>query len=265
MEMLRNREKTNAETHPSDPLTVYELFVLAITLIAMVLWPIYLLTSIDSQTKNVDFVLDSALSLFFLADFFYCFYRAENRRHYFLHRGWLDLLGSIPTLLILRPLRLARAIQIIKKMNQTGKTGVLNVVRSDLSGTVFWTTLLSTLLLLITAAMLILQAEKQAVDATITTSADALWWAISTVATVGYGDVVPVTVNGRQLGAILMTIGVLFVSVLTSYITTSLFIYRTQARPTVDIKNPPMMRRFDHLEQELAEIKRMLADKEDRE
>ena len=263
--MLGNQEETNAKTNPSDPLTVYELFVLAITIIAMLLWPIYLLTSINPQTKSIDFVLDSALSLFFLADFFYCFYRAENKRHYFLRRGWLDLLGSIPTLQILRPLRLARALQITKKIHQSGKSGVLNMVRSDISGTVFWATLLSTLFLLITAALLILHAEKQAVDATITTSSDALWWAISTVATVGYGDVVPVTANGRRLGAFLMTIGVLFVSVLTSSITASLFLYRAQARPEVDIKTPPIMHRFDHLEQELAEIKRMLADKEDRE
>ena len=263
--MLKNQKEMDAEAHPSDPLTVYELFILAITLIAMVLWPIYLLTFIDSQTKSIDFALDSVLSLFFLADFFYCFYRAENRRRYFLRRGWLDLLGSIPALQILRPLRLARAIQITKKIHQTGKSGVLNVVRSDISGTVFWTTLLSTLFLLITATLLILRAEKQAVDATITSSSDALWWAISTVSTVGYGDVVPVTVNGRRLGAFLMTIGVLFVSVLTSSITASLFIYRAQARPEVDVRNSPLMRRFDHLEQELAEIKRILADKEDRE
>lgn len=262
--MPGNRENTNAKTHPSDPLTVYDLFVLAITIIAMLLWPIYLLTSINPQTKSIDFVLDSALSLFFLVDFFYCFYRAENRRHYFLRRGWLDLLGSIPMLQILRPLRLARALQITKKIHQSGKSGLLNTIRSDISGTVFWATLLSTLFLLITAALLILHAEKQAVDATITTSSDALWWAISTVATVGYGDVVPVTVNGRRLGAFLMTIGVLFVSVLTSSITASLFIYRAQAKPEVAIKNPPIMRRFDHLEQELAEIKRLLAEKEDR-
>ena len=78
----------------------------------------------------------------------------------------------------------------------------------------------------------------------------------------GYGDVVPVTANGRRLGAFLMTIGVLFVSVLTSSITASLFLYRAQARTEVDIKTPPIMHRFDHLEQELAEIKQILADKE---
>jgi voltage-gated potassium channel len=104
----------------------------------------------------------------------------------------------------------------------------------------------------------------QAVDATITSSGDALWWAISTVATVGYGDVVPVTDNGRRLGAILMTLGVMFVSVLTSYITTKLFILKAQTKPKIDEKNRPIMQRFDQLEQELAEMKQLLAEQADR-
>jgi voltage-gated potassium channel len=252
----------NKKNRATESLTVYELFILAITLITMVLWLIFFLFSIDSQTRNITFVLDSALCLFFLADFFYCTYRAENRRHYFLRRGWLDLLGSIPMLQILRPFRLARAIQIIKKINHSGKHGVWNLYRSDISSSAFWTTLLLTVALLITASLLILHAEMQAVDATITTSGDALWWAISTVATVGYGDMVPVTGNGRRLGAILMTLGVMFVSVLTSYTTTTLFILKARSEPKKDEKNRPIMQRFDQLEQELAEIKRLLAEKQ---
>jgi voltage-gated potassium channel len=254
----------NVKTQAADSLTVYELFILAITLIVMVLWLIFFLFSIDSQTKSITIVLDSALCLFFLADFLYCTYRAENRRHYFLHRGWLDLLGSVPVLLILRPFRLARAIQIIKKITHSGKHGVWNLYRSDISSSAFWTILLLTVSMLITASLLILHAEMQAVDATITSSGDALWWAISTVATVGYGDVVPVTDNGRRLGAILMTLGVMFVSVLTSYITTKLFILKAQTKPKIDEKNRPIMQRFDQLEQELAEMKQLLAEQADR-
>ena len=42
---------------------------------------------------------------------------------------------------------------------------------------------------------------------------DAIWWAFTTVTTVGYGDIVPVTLGGRILGIILMVIGtVLFAS-----------------------------------------------------
>ena len=39
---------------------------------------------------------------------------------------------------------------------------------------------------------------------------DALWWAICTVSTVGYGDIVPITGLGRVIGAILIIFGVMF-------------------------------------------------------
>jgi voltage-gated potassium channel Kch len=45
-----------------------------------------------------------------------------------------------------------------------------------------------------------------------------LWWAIQTVTTVGYGDVVPTTVAGRAIGAVVMLAGIGFLSVLTASI-----------------------------------------------
>ncbi len=47
---------------------------------------------------------------------------------------------------------------------------------------------------------------------------DSLWWAMSTVATVGYGDVVPHTIMGRIIGMALMLIGIGFVALLTGAI-----------------------------------------------
>lgn len=45
-----------------------------------------------------------------------------------------------------------------------------------------------------------------------------LWWALTTVTTVGYGDIVPHTVAGRLLGAVLMILGIGFLSLLTATI-----------------------------------------------
>ncbi len=58
-----------------------------------------------------------------------------------------------------------------------------------------------------------------------------LWWAVQTVTTVGYGDVVPVTVAGRVLGAIVMLLGIGFVTVITASITSS-FIARSRGEMT---------------------------------
>ena len=55
----------------------------------------------------------------------------------------------------------------------------------------------------------------------------AVWWALQTVTTVGYGDVVPTTVIGRVVGGIVMVLGVSFIAFLTAGVTSTV-IYRAQ-------------------------------------
>ena len=58
-----------------------------------------------------------------------------------------------------------------------------------------------------------------------------LWWAVQTVTTVGYGDEVPQTSTGKGLAALLMVVGVAFVSVLTATVTAGLVERRRRDRP----------------------------------
>lgn len=72
-------------------------------------------------------------------------------------------------------------------------------------------------------ALATLDAERHAPGASITTFGDAIWWAIVTLATVGYGDVYPVTPIGRIYAVMLMVGGVAIVgtasALVISYIT----------------------------------------------
>jgi voltage-gated potassium channel Kch len=61
------------------------------------------------------------------------------------------------------------------------------------------------------------------------TVGDAAWWALQTVSTVGYGDVVPTSPSGRSVGAVLMLLGVAFVPAVTS-IVVAVLITQLQAR-----------------------------------
>ena len=63
-------------------------------------------------------------------------------------------------------------------------------------------------LLLLTAAVTVLDAERDAVGANITSFGDALWWSLASVTTVGYGDRFPVTDEGRLVATFLMVIGI---------------------------------------------------------
>ncbi|GAA1518244.1 potassium channel family protein [Agromyces terreus] len=60
-------------------------------------------------------------------------------------------------------------------------------------------------------ALATLQAERDASGATITSFGDAIWWAVVTIATVGYGDMYPVTTGGRVYAVLLMAGGIVIV------------------------------------------------------
>ena len=62
---------------------------------------------------------------------------------------------------------------------------------------------------------------------------DGIWWAIVTLGTVGYGDIVPHTGWGRVVGAVVIVVGVTFISFLTATVT-SMFVSADQDERTAE-------------------------------
>lgn len=81
----------------------------------------------------------------------------------------------------------------------------------------------------------------------------ALWWAVMTVTTVGYGDIVPVQPAGRAVASVLMIIGYASLSLLTGIVASVLVRRRSEA------EEPPPD--FKQLDRRLAEIERLLQER----
>jgi voltage-gated potassium channel len=144
----------------------------------------------------------------FLADFGLSFYSAENRWRYFFTWGWLDLLSSIPTLDAARWGRAARIARIVRVLRGIRATMILTslVLEKRRQSGVLAAALLALLLLTI-ASISILHVETDP-RSNIKTAEDAIWWSLTTITTVGYGDHFPVTSEGRFVAGILMCAGV---------------------------------------------------------
>jgi voltage-gated potassium channel len=109
---------------------------------------------------------------------------------------------------LLRPLRLLRLVVLLSVLNRYAGGSLRGRVAVYVAG--------STSLVLFVASLAVLDAERGAKGATITTFGDALWWAMTTVTTVGYGDRYPITTQGRFIAGGLMLAGIALLGIVTA-------------------------------------------------
>jgi voltage-gated potassium channel len=132
--------------------------------------------------------------------------------------GWIDLLSSIPAVDITRAGRIFRVIRIIRILRAFKSAKILAgfIFKSKTRGAMVTVGIIA-LLTLIVSAIAILQVECLP-ESNIKTAEDALWWAYTTMTTVGYGDKYPITTFGRIIASAVMTIGVAICGTFTAYI-----------------------------------------------
>lgn len=138
--------------------------------------------------------------LLFIAEYVVAFIRAKEGLR-FISKHWLV---SVSILLpAVRPFLLLRYLNQLKYFRR----GTGNAVRIRLVITAFSFAALFIYMISLT----VLRFERDAPGATIVSFGDSIWWAFVTIATVGYGDMFPVTIPGRFFAIILMIGGVAIV------------------------------------------------------
>lgn len=143
----------------------------------------------------------------FIVDYLVRLWLAPNRRRWFV-RNLHEL--AILALPALRPLRLLRLVTLLKVVY--GRAG------NALRGRLLVYVLGSATMLVYCGALAALDVEQNDPNSNIKSIWDALWWALSTITTVGYGDHYPVTAVGRLAAAGLMVAGIAVLGVVTASI-----------------------------------------------
>jgi len=133
-------------------------------------------------------------------------WRLSIDRLRFLRTNVLDLVVIV--LPLLRPLRALRLLAMLDILNRRAASSMRGRVAVYVIG--------ATSLILFCAALAVLDAERRNADANIRDFPDALWWAATTVTTVGYGDRYPTTGTGRAVAVLLMLGGIALLGIVTA-------------------------------------------------
>jgi voltage-gated potassium channel len=171
----------------------------------LVIYSVHVLTRPQGDEARIVWIASWIAWGLFAIDYFVRLSLAADRRQWFLHH-LLDL--AIVVLPLMRPLRMLRLVILVGALQKA----VGNAVR----GRILVYTLSSVVLLIYVASLAILDTERDIPGARITSFGDAVWWAISTVTTIGYGDLYPITVTGRVIAVLLMIGGISLIGVVTA-------------------------------------------------
>jgi voltage-gated potassium channel len=246
------------------PSNAYNIFILVLTVLSLAVMVVLLLPFLSDETVKLLSIYDNLICVIFLIDFYLNMRGAGKKSDYFIkERGWLDLLGSIPSLGLLTNLgkfsglfrlaRLSRLARIMRLLRGENKKALVKDVLENRSRYATFLTILLTLIVLTVASVLVLQFESKSPDANIHSGGDALWYSIVTITTVGYGDRYPVTTGGRITATFIMFMGVGIIGALAS-ILASLLVGGSPAE-----EETPAAAAAPTVEEELQSIKDELA------
>lgn len=175
----------------------------------------------------------------FAADYVYRFVIARNKWRFFISHLF-DL--AVVALPMFRGLRVLRVLAVMRLLNRRDSRAMRGKIWVYISTVMIFVGII--------ASLAILDAERSAAEASITTFPDALWWTVSTMSTVGYGDTYPVTTEGRLIAAGMMIGGVALLGVVTGTIA-SWFVERLHGAE--DSVEQELKKEIGQLRAELAE------------
>jgi voltage-gated potassium channel len=206
----------------------YNIFMLVLTIFSLVVM-VLLLLPLTQAERDLLTVYDNVVCIVFLIDFGVNLAASKPRRAYFIgQRGWLDLIGSIPSFgvfqlgALLRLARLSRLARVGKLLSGKNRAAIVKDVLANRGEYATFITILLAGIVLSTASILVLEFESRSPDGNIRTGGDAIWWGIVTITTVGYGDRYPVTLLGRITGTFVMFAGIGIIGALASILASML-------------------------------------------
>jgi voltage-gated potassium channel len=206
---------------------VYEVTLIFLAMVSIGFLVFELTSVVQRQHQSLINAIDLSIACIFLVDFMVGLYRAPSRWHYFKHH-WYELLAAIPltdhvvrSLRSLRIVRMLRLIQILRIVRVFSRLKVVSGALDALGFQLF--SLILVLFTLVFSSSVFFFIAERGINPAVTHLFDAFWWAMVTVTTIGYGDIYPMTTEGRLVAIFLMLSGLGVLGALTAMVSSHVF------------------------------------------
>lgn len=187
----------------------FEAVFLFLAVFSISLYIYELSTELPRAVINIFDGIDTVIAFMFLTEFLMGVVASEKRFKYFLH-NWPDLLASVPLTFgvfrALRAFRIFRLLRMIRLISRMRRLVLITQKLAIIAGTI-----------LLTGAVMFYSFEVN-VNNNVNSFFDAIWWAIVTTTSVGYGDIYPITWEGRMVSIALMLTGLGLIGLVATYV-----------------------------------------------
>lgn len=193
---------------------LFDLFIQSLILISLISFTIETLPDVSDTTHKVLKTIEVFCVCVFTLEYILRIIVADKPfKFVFSLFGVFDLLAILPfyfahgldfrSLRALRFLRLFQALKLVRYSRAMRRfSRALNIIKEE-----FLLFVLITFILIYFSALGIYYLERNAQPEVFKSVFDSLWWAVSTLTTVGYGDIYPITVGGKLFTYFILVIG----------------------------------------------------------
>ena len=210
---------------------IFDICLLAIIILSVIGVMLDSDAAIHQKYGNLLLIAEWVFTIFFTIEYFLRIYCSRSKKKYiFSTMGIIDLLSIIPTYLVvfyapigslidIRIMRLIRVFRIfqLSKYLRSGHTMQI-ALRSSRPKIIVFILYISLMVIILGTIMYIVEGQQNGFD----NIPKSIYWAVVTLTTVGYGDVVPITTLGKTISVFIMMLGYAIIAVPTGIVSSEL-------------------------------------------
>jgi len=252
-----------------------QLGILALVIISVLLVTLDFLVQLSPPQRNTIYTIDFIICILLAIEFAYRL-KASDDYVKFLRKYWYELIALIPAYLFsllelhllsvparsLKFIRIFRAVRVLRlSVLYTRVLKFFNTVWGVVLESRVPYIIILAFSIILTSSIAVYGFEHSIPDSPVKSIFDAFWWTLTTLTTVGYGDIVPVTPEGRIIGIILMIFGILIWTATISLLTATLVEKKYEKGKKLKTDLTTLIQQYsDHINELTSEERELLAE-----